>query len=231
MPEPRSTPLRRTMRVLVVEDETRYREFLVGTLTEMGCEAIGLPNAVEALARFDGLAPDAMLLDLNLPRLDGLTFLDRLRPRAPDLPVVILTGVGDLPTAQEAIRLGVVDFLTKPCHLGEIERAIERCARRVAQRTAGEPKPSNETPRRPPGGTISELEREAILAALERHNGNRSAAAADLGISRRTLYNRIERYRQQRRWPKVSKPAAPTGPRPTSPAPAATPSCATRSLR
>jgi DNA-binding NtrC family response regulator len=207
MLNPATAIMSRPMRVLVVEDETRFREFLVETLSEMGAEPYGVSSAVRALERFESLSPDALLLDLNLPRLHGLAFLEKIRARGRQAPVVVLTGVGDLPAAQEAIRLGVVDFLTKPCHLGEIERALDRCRRRIAETPTEPPSKSPTEPRSSEHPTtIDEIERRAILEALDRRRGNRSAAAADLGISRRTLYNRISRYRAQGRWPRDLHP-------------------------
>ncbi len=189
--------------LLVVEDEHRYRSLLIEMLGELGCRARGAGNAAQAMASIDASLPDAMLLDLHLPDMDGLALLDRFRARHVDTPVVILTGVGDLKSAQKAIRLGVTDFLTKPCHLGQIERAIDRVRRNLARGVAREPPAlvqatdqaiacAESAAVRP----IDELQRQAIFDALRVHRGNRSAAAAALGISRRTLYNRMREYQQ-----------------------------------
>lgn len=194
------TPDAAPLRVLVVEDEDRYRRLLVDVLPDLGCEAAGARSAAEALRLVANDPPGAILLDLNLPGIDGMTFLERLRRREPGLPVIILTGVGDLRVAQRAIRHGVTDFLTKPCHLGEIEAALGRVRRRrVAD--AADDDAAEQAPPRPAPERLEDLERAAIVEAVRRHAGNRTAAAASLGISRRTLHARLARYRARGLWP------------------------------
>jgi len=196
---PRTSPLR----VLVVEDEERYRRLLVDVLPDLGCEAAGVRSAAEALRLVADDPPGAILLDLNLPGMDGMTFIERLRRREPGLPVIILTGVGDLRSAQRAIRFGVTDFLTKPCHLGEIEAALGRVRRQCAAEPAveAEDDAAEQAPPRPAPERLEDLERSAIVEAVRRHGGNRTAAAAALGISRRTLHARLARYRARGQWP------------------------------
>lgn len=177
---------------MIVEDESRYRSFLEDVLRDMDCLPVGAKDAEEALRVIAAEPPDLMLLDLNLPVMDGLTFLERFRRTHPETPVVILTGFGDLAAAKSAIGLGVSDFLTKPCDLGQIEVAIDR-ARRRGRKGRGE---SSEVARMDVKGIrpLAELERDAICDALRLSAGNRSEAARRLGISRRSLYNKIGEY-------------------------------------
>src|SRR5690606_13043557 len=122
-----------TMRVLIVEDESRMRELLVEVLPRMGFTAAGARTAEEATRMMEAELFDAMILDLQLPMMDGMTFLQKLRQSHPKLPVIILTGHGDLQAAKAAIHLDVVEFLTKPCHLGQIEVALDRARRRLEE--------------------------------------------------------------------------------------------------
>jgi DNA-binding NtrC family response regulator len=141
-----------------------------------------------------------MLLDLNLPGMSGMELFGLLRQRWPQTQVVILTGFGDLEAAREAIRLDVVDFLTKPCSLGDLEVALDRARKRL-----GPPRPDVGPDAGPDSivsdnagpPTLDDIERQTILAALERHRGNRAATAAELGISLRTLYYRLAEYQRQ----------------------------------
>lgn len=192
-------------RILVVEDEQRYRELLFRLLDELGWQCAGARTGVEALEACGAGTFDAIMLDLNLPVMDGLEFMQALRSRGDDTPVIILSAHGTLASAQEAIRLGVADFLTKPCHLGDIERALARaCSAEVKTLPKldwGEDEPERASDAPPTtmtqstnGGTLAKLERRAIAEALKKHGGNKSAAAEELGISRRTLYNRLEAY-------------------------------------
>jgi DNA-binding NtrC family response regulator len=122
----------------------------------------------------------------------------QIRQRWPATEVIILTGFGDLESARAAIRLDVVDFLSKPCHLREIEVALDRARRRLVNALAT--RDSDKSPDKPGDTpeTLEEIERQQILKALERHGGNRTRAAAELGISRRTLHYRLASYGQIR---------------------------------
>src|SRR5262245_31599224 len=163
--------LRSAARALVVEDEARYRAFLLDVLRDMNCAAVGAANAREALAAIEGAKPDILLLDLNLPFVDGLTFLEEFRKKCPGAAVVIITGFGTLEAARRAIRLGVSDFLTKPCDLGQIEGAIDRARRRVseARERVEVEEPVVQAPESPQAEvkSLALVEREAIIEALK----------------------------------------------------------------
>jgi len=194
--------------VLVVEDEPRLRELLVSGIREIGFLATAVRSGEDAVKLMEIEPHDIALLDLNLPAMDGLECFEHLRDRWPDTVVIILTAFGTLEAAQRAIRLGVVDFLTKPASLGDIERTLHRawrlCVSRVDSADADPAStPSEESA--PPDSvtntdtvdsrsTLREVERQHILAVLKRHHGNRAAAAAELGISVRTLYYRLAEY-------------------------------------
>lgn len=188
----------RTLRVLIVEDEARLRELLADMVPQMGYPASAARSAEEAARIMEQDPHDLVLLDLQLPNMGGMDFFELLRTRWPTTQVIIMTGFGDLDTARQAIHLDVVDFLSKPCPLNEVEMALERARRRLhaADRTceADEPAPATLETSQPT--TLAELERRQILAALERNHGNRTAAAVELGISRRTLHYRLQEYRQ-----------------------------------
>ncbi len=190
--------MKASLRVLVVEDDARFRAMLAAMLRELGCEPVPAASAIEALRSLDDREPDVVLLDLHMPPMDGMSFLARFRRRHADAPVIILTGAGTLEAAQEAMRLRATDFLTKPCHLGSIEAALDRARRELARTRDREASPPPAAPADPPATAtarpLAEIEREAIHAALSRHAGNRSAAARELGISRRTLHYRLAEY-------------------------------------
>ncbi|MDB5358360.1 MAG: uncharacterized protein JWN24_4813 [Phycisphaerales bacterium] len=191
----RPTPPRPDARVMVVEDEPRMRELLERALAGWGFEVAVARSGEEALKLTEADPVDVVLLDLNLPGMDGMELLRRLRERTPGVQGIVLTGFASVESAKQAVHLDVVEFLTKPCHLGELEKAIDRALRRLPptypETGANAPPPGVE------GMTLQELERQHILAALERNDGNRTATAAELGISRRTLYYKLEEYQKQ----------------------------------
>ena len=198
-------------RVLVVEVVARMRELLGRVRNNWGFEVTLARSAEEAWRLADGARPDIVLLDLNLPGEGGLEFFARLRERAPRAQGIVLTGFASVETARQAIHLDVVEFLSKPCPLGELEKALDRALRRLmpaakpaliraeAEATAAADRATAPPPASVPGRTLEEVEREHILATLARHGNNRTATAAELGISRRTLYYKLEEY-QGERW-------------------------------
>lgn len=198
-------PPRPLQSVLVVEDEPRLRDLLVGALPDMGFPAHGCRSAEDALRLMDAEPRDILLIDLNLPGMDGLEFLKRAREHWPHVQAIILTGHGDLPAAQQAIRLQAVDFLTKPCPLDALEQAMER-ARRArwdlyqqqlqAHQPDDLPEDASPAPQTAPV-TLEEVERQHILQALARNDGNRTLTAQQLGISRRMLQYRIAQYQRE----------------------------------
>ncbi|MBA3273778.1 MAG: response regulator [Chthoniobacterales bacterium] len=191
-------------RLLIVEDEPRLREFLERASTSMDFEPVAVRAAESALKTIEEQPIDVGIFDLTLPGMSGMELLELLRQRNINIPVIILTGYGSLESARAAIRLEVVDFLTKPCSLEELDAALSRARRRLLNdapsNAANEVNPSTNADSPPttnPTGTLEALERDHIFAALRYQKGNRAAAAAQLGISERTLYYRLNRYQQQ----------------------------------
>lgn len=189
------TGSRQDAHVLIVEDEPRMRDLLERALKGWGFSVAAARSGEEALRLCEAAAPDVVVLDLNLPGIDGLHFFGRLRERYPLVQGIVLTGFATIENARQAVHLEVVEFLTKPCHLGELEKALDRAIKRLPPphhaELANLAAPGTE------GMTLDELERQHILAALERNNGNRTVTAQELGISRRTLYYKLEEYQKQ----------------------------------
>jgi DNA-binding NtrC family response regulator len=195
----------RSLRVLIVEDEQRLRDLLCETLPDMGYSASAVRSGEEALRLMQQQPHDVLLLDLHLPGIDGMALFEQVRTRWPATQVIIMTGYGDLESARRAIHLDVVEFLSKPSPLSEIEKALERARKRLHgadRQQIAEPEKSQVEPSPAPNSiTMWEAQRRQILEALQRNAGNRTAAAEDLGISRRTLHYRINAYKEQGCWP------------------------------
>jgi DNA-binding response OmpR family regulator len=102
--------------VLLVEDEETLRKVLRSLLERDGFEVAEAADGAEALSAVDRLSPDAIVLDLNLPVLDGYDVLSRLRTRSTSatLPVLVLTANGDEASETRALKMGANEFLTKP---------------------------------------------------------------------------------------------------------------------
>ena len=204
------SPQSESHRVLVVEDERRLREMLLASLGEAGMTPTGSPTAEAALKLLGQSRFAVVLVDLNLPGMGGMDFCETVRQRWPAVQLIILTGFGDMEAAKRAIRLDVVDFLTKPCGMDELEVALARARQRWidhwradlrqiepnASRSTGPADPASPPAVPPPETAVEVMERQLILAALEHHPGNREAAAAEVGISVRKLYYRLQQYQR-----------------------------------
>lgn len=194
MDRPRVDPTRKP-RVLVVDDEPRIVELISGVLRQWDCQVIAARSGEDGWRQVQQQAPDVAILDLNLPGMSGLDLLEKLRTLDRYVAAIILTGFGDLESAKRAIRLDVSDFLSKPFMLGELEQAIERALRRQSAMTNEKTAIEVEAERaEEQAQTLEEKERKAIMDALKRNDGNRTAAAAELGISRRKLHYRLREY-------------------------------------
>ena len=182
-------------RVLIVEDEPRLRTMLIRAVAEMEFVPQGAASAEDGLRAIKEAGCDIAIVDLRLPKMDGIAFCHELRQHCPHVQTIILTGYGDLDSAQQAIRLDAVDFLTKPCRLSQLESALDRALRRCIDRSL-ELLAETDADATPPK-KLEDLQRRHILEALKRNDGSRKATAAELGISIRTLYYRLAQYDKQ----------------------------------
>ncbi|RVU14230.1 sigma-54-dependent transcriptional regulator [Methylobacterium oryzihabitans] len=121
----------RATRVLFVDDEETVREALDQWLTLAGYEVETFEAPEAALAAIDDRFPGILVTDMRMPRIDGLAVLERALARDPDLPVVLVTGHGDVAMAVEAMRRGAYDFIEKPFVPERLADAIGRaCEKR-----------------------------------------------------------------------------------------------------
>jgi len=110
-----------TASVLLVDDEQAIRFSFSKYLTKAGFAITEAASLNEARQALHSKRLDAVLLDLSLPDGNGLDWIKELRELHPDLPIVVITGVGDIPSAVEAMRRGADHFLTKPVNMSDLE--------------------------------------------------------------------------------------------------------------
>ena len=113
-------------RVLVVEDEAYVRESLVAVLRARGFDAEPAASAAEAVAVVAKAPVDLVLSDLRMPGADGLELLRRLQSASPEIPVIILTGHGNVASAVECLKAGASDYVLKPADPEALEVAVQR---------------------------------------------------------------------------------------------------------
>lgn len=100
--------------VFFVDDEPGIRRIVADVLKRLGCKVSCFANAVECLEQLDKQNCNLLITDVKMPGMDGLTLLSRVRRVAPWVPVMIITGFGDIPMSVRALKLGAVDFVEKP---------------------------------------------------------------------------------------------------------------------
>jgi DNA-binding NtrC family response regulator len=101
-------------KILIVDDEKESISILAEILHKNGFPTIETPSSREAIEIFTKERPDAVLLDLKMPDMDGIEVMQEMKKIDPDMPVIIVTGYGNIPIAVEAIKLGAYDFIVKP---------------------------------------------------------------------------------------------------------------------
>ena len=102
------------MLILVVEDNSDIALVLGDRLQAMGHEVLMAADGKVGLELMDRHAPGLLLLDLELPRVNGMEVLRRARKESPDVPIIVMTAYGTIPRAVEAMKEGATDFITKP---------------------------------------------------------------------------------------------------------------------
>ncbi len=113
-------------RILVVDDEEIVRYSLVNILKNHGYEADDVPSAEKALEVFNEKTYHLVLTDLVLEGMGGLELLENIKVVSPKTLVIVITGYGSIKTAVSALRLGVYDYLLKPCDENELIMRIRR---------------------------------------------------------------------------------------------------------
>jgi FixJ family two-component response regulator len=116
--------------VFVVDDDVSVRESLELLIRCEGWEPQTFASALEFLARPRALVPSCLVLDISLPGLNGLDLQKQVAVERPDMPIIFITGYGDVPKTVQAMKAGAVEFLTKPFSddvlLSAIRQAVER---------------------------------------------------------------------------------------------------------
>ena len=118
----------RAMKVAIIDDEQDMRQSISQWLALSGFETETFPSAEEALKVVGPDYPGVVLADIRMPGMDGMTLLRRLMGADSNLPVVMITGHGDVPMAVEAMRIGAFDFLEKPFNPDQMTEIARRAS-------------------------------------------------------------------------------------------------------
>jgi two-component system response regulator FixJ len=168
--------------VFIVDDDEAVRSSLCLLLKSVGLVPSALASAREFLDKYDPAQPGCLVLDVRMPEMSGLELQEQLNLKGAVLPVIFITGHGDVPMAVEAMQAGACDFLQKPFRdqdlIDRIQRALDKDRTNraaLSERTLIRERLQSLTPR----------ERE-VLAMVTSGKANK-IVAADLGVSQRTV--------------------------------------------
>jgi len=168
--------------IMVVDDDSGVRNAMRALLKSVGLESQLFASAQEFLATWQPSQPGCLVLDIRMPGMSGLELQEQLNLRGAVIPVIFMTGHGDVPMAVEAMQQGAFDFLQKPFRdqdlLDRIQKALVKDAERRA--TLGE---HNRI--RSHLEALTARERE-VLDLMTQGKQNK-AIAQDLGVSPRTI--------------------------------------------
>jgi DNA-binding NtrC family response regulator len=130
--------------ILVVDDDAVTCRLLSDVLGDADTTVVGETDPRVALdrARCDGI--DLAIVDVQMPQLDGLTLLSRLRSERPELPVIVMTAFGSIGTAVRAIGGGAVDYMSKPMNVDEVRANVRRALERRSEERAAAPAPARQ---------------------------------------------------------------------------------------
>jgi two-component system, NtrC family, response regulator AtoC len=114
--------------LFLIEDEATLAKNIARYLERHGWDVESATTAEEALARIPAIGPDVILLDFNLPSMDGLAAVAALRERDPQARIVMLTGHANVQLAVDAMKAGASDFIAKPVVLADLQRVLDKLA-------------------------------------------------------------------------------------------------------
>ena len=168
--------------VFVVDDDVSVRESLEPLISSAGWRCETFASAAQFLARPRVAVPSCLVLDVNLPDLNGLDLQQRVAPDRADMPIIFITGYGDVPMTVKAMKAGAVEFLTKPFNdevlLRAIQIAIDRSTRAIGDE-------AELSVIREAYASLSRRERDVMALVVAGHLNKR--VAAELGISEITV--------------------------------------------
>ncbi len=113
-------------RIWVIDDDRSIRWVLERALTQAGMSVTAFENGAEAMARLGGEQPDVVVSDIRMPEVDGLSLLESISSRHPELPVIIMTAYSDLESTVSAYQGGAFEYLAKPFDVDEVVALVRR---------------------------------------------------------------------------------------------------------
>ena len=178
--------------VFIVDDDALVLNALSVVLSRQGYQVTGFAEGASFLAAAKSRTPACVILDVHMPGQSGLDILKELNAQQYPAPIFIISGIGDIPMAVEAIKNGAFDFIEKPFDattaVTRVREAVEAWSRR-----AGQPVSDDRLPKAFPGHDLLTLRERDVLGQIASGSSNKQAGRV-LGISPRTIQYRLQQY-------------------------------------
>ncbi|MBI4742430.1 MAG: response regulator transcription factor [Betaproteobacteria bacterium] len=169
--------------LLLADDDDAFRRVLARALGRRGYAVTCAATVDEAMAVALAQPPEYAVVDLRMPGDSGLVLIEKLIELDPNTRIVMLTGYASIATAIEAIKLGAIHYLSKPCDADEVVAALNKSvAGDATLPVSGSPL------------SVNRLEWEHIQRVLGEHQGNVSSTARALKMHRRTLQRKLSKH-------------------------------------
>lgn len=170
--------------IRIVDDEPKVLASEAFLVTMAGFQTVTYENAQSFLDRYDSLRPGCVLLDIRMPDMSGLQLQDEMVRRGIDLPIVFLTGHGDVDMAVKALLTGATDFLVKPPEPNRLKASLQKAVdKNIAERRLDEQKAQNLELFK----TLTPSE-ESVVLRIAKGELNK-VIAFDLGVSEQAVKN------------------------------------------
>jgi len=129
--EKKQQPKQKSLRVLFADDEIHLQELIAAELPRMGHTVTVCPDGKAAAAELEENSYDCLLVDLDMPGLNGIDVIKKAKSVSPTIEAIVLTGKGSTESAIAALKLGAFDYLVKPCRLIELKTLLQKVAARL----------------------------------------------------------------------------------------------------
>src|SRR5689334_13799914 len=168
--------------VYIVDDDNGMRTSLAWLLESVGVKSEGFANAADFLQAFDAKLPACLVLDVRMPEISGFDVQAELNRRGATLPVIFVSGHGDIPMSVRALQHGAIDFVEKPYNSQQMLDRVQRAMKLATQRHA---KDQRQRELRERVESLTAREKEVLRGVIEGKPSKR--IAADLSISVKTV--------------------------------------------
>ncbi len=179
--QPQSAPSLAPL-VYIVDDDNGMRTSLAWLLESVGVKSAGFANATEFLNAFDPSVPACLVLDVRMPEQSGFDVQAELNRQGATLPIIFVSGHGDIPMSVRALQNGAIDFVEKPYNSQQMLDRVQRALKLAAQRHAANQK-QRELKKRLE--SLTAREKEVLRGVIDGKGSKR--IASDLSISVKTV--------------------------------------------